>query len=72
MMMRLSFSLRTGGTWGSRQISSFGQDFKGSMAATDSSTLVQIMEKLSIDVSKNKDLKKEIDDIVSGGVLTET
>lgn len=42
------------------------------MAATESSTLVQIMEKLSIDVSKNKDLKKEIDDIVSGGVLTET
>lgn len=39
--------------------------------AAESSTLVQIMEKLSIDISKNKELKKEIDDIVSSG-LNET
>jgi hypothetical protein len=43
------------------------------MAAVDatSSMLVQIMEKLSIDVSKNKDLKQEIDEIMPNG-LNET
>jgi hypothetical protein len=42
------------------------------MAAVEAtSMLVQIMEKLSIDVSKNKDLKQEIDKIMSNG-LNET